>query len=130
MLGHANQAADAARIEGSFAGEDLDRNVTFELRIVRSIHFTHPADAEQRQKLIVTNSPAGPGRRCGVPCCGELVRDFLQRGFLQKTSAFGPSASSSSRLRRRSRSLPQASRRNAARSASSNSRAWLYRLSI
>ena len=130
MLGHANQAADAVRIEGSFAGEDLDRNVTFELRIVRSIHFTHPADAEQRQKLIVTNSPAGPGRRCGVLCCGELVRDFLQRGFLQKTFRLRPLGEQLLQIAPRSRSLPQASRRNAARSASSNSRAWLYRLSI
>jgi hypothetical protein len=63
-------------MEGSFAGENLDGNVTFELRIVRSINLAHAADAEKRKNLILANSPAGPGLETGARRFGELVRNL------------------------------------------------------
>ena len=46
--------------------QELDGNVTLELRVARAVHLAHAARAEQRLHPIRTELPALDHRLCGV----------------------------------------------------------------
>ena len=51
-LRFARKPGEAIRVEREELRQDLDRDVTIELRVVGAIHLTHAARAKQRNDLI------------------------------------------------------------------------------
>ena len=56
------EAREAIRVARERAGQDLDRDVAPELRVVRLVHLAHAARAEQRLQLIAAEGRARHGR--------------------------------------------------------------------
>ena len=57
------KAAQAIGIGGELSGQQLERELPPQLRVLGEVNFPHPARTQQRQHLIVTDPPSdGCGR--------------------------------------------------------------------
>src|SRR5438105_1646341 len=52
-LGFPDEAAEPVRIARSLDGQQLERHLAVEARILSQVNFTHPAGAERRENLIM-----------------------------------------------------------------------------
>ena len=86
-LGFTLEAADPVRVAGELSGKDLNGNVTFQLRIARSIDFAHAPGADQRHKLIIADLPANPGLTPAVAANSCAIS--RNAGFSRKLAACG-----------------------------------------
>ena len=58
-LGFAAEARDALRVSGEQGRQDLDRDLAFELRVLRAIDLAHAARAERGDDFVGTEACAG-----------------------------------------------------------------------
>jgi hypothetical protein len=58
-LGLALKPCDPLRVVGERLGQDLDCDGAIQLRVPRSVDFTHSASAERRQDLVRADARAG-----------------------------------------------------------------------
>ena len=73
--GFLRETAQPFRIAGNHAGQNFNRYITAQPRIVPAINLSHPPSADQCLDFIV--GKFGPGRECGTNSGRKKVRASL-----------------------------------------------------